>query len=114
MLKEKKMITIINNSINGVTLGVPIALLDMANLKEQIDDYETEDINGSEVVVTLFINKTDKFSLNGKIIDSHTIESFLREENPLIDDTTYIFPKYNLLFNYDQKHGVFMMKALKS
>lgn len=100
------MVIIENDKMNGLALGSPISSLSPTELK-QVDGYEADLMDGQEVLITLGINKTKEFSLNGQVINATNIASFLSKENPLVDDGAYIFPQYNLIFTYVAERGIF-------
>lgn len=83
------MLKILNNSLNGITLGQRKVDLDDATLDESSCSLEFDrkhKIQSDSQVITLSSSETcDEFSLNGKIINFSNLEKFVEEENPLVE-----------------------------
>lgn len=111
------MLKILNNSLNGITLGQRKVDLDDATLNESSCSLEFDrkhKIQSDSQVITLSSSETcDEFSLNGKIINFSNLEKFVEEENPLVEISDeekyfYTFPQYNLVLYVDYKDKLFL------
>ncbi|UNV86165.1 MULTISPECIES: hypothetical protein [Neisseria] len=111
------MLKILNNSLNGITLGQRKVDLDDATLDESSCSLEFDrkhKIQSDSQVITLSSSETcDEFSLNGKIINFSNLEKFVEEENPLVEISDeekyfYTFPQYNLVLYVDYKDKLFL------
>ena len=111
------MLKILNNSLNGITLGQRKVDLDDATLNESSCSLEFDrkhKIQSDSQVITLSSSETcDEFSLNGKIINFSNLEKFVEEENPLVEISDeekyfYNFPQYNLVLYVDYKDKLFL------
>ena len=91
------MLKILNNSLNGITLGQRKVDLDDATLNESSCSLEFDrkhKIQSDSQVITLSSSETcDEFSLNGKIINFSNLEKFVKEENPLETFAKFLFPR---------------------
>lgn len=111
------MLKILNNSLNGITLGQRKVDLDDATLNESsclLEFDRKHKIQSDSQVITLSSSETcDEFSLNGKIINFSNLEKFVEEENPLVEISDeekyfYTFPQYNLVLYVDYKDKLFL------
>lgn len=111
------MLKILNNSLNGITLGQRKVDLDDATLDESSCSLEFDrkhKIQSDSQVITVSSSETcDEFSLNGKIINFSNLEKFVEEENPLVEISDeekyfYTFPQYNLVLYVDYKDKLFL------
>lgn len=111
------MLKILNNSLNGITLGQRKVDLDDVTLNKSSCSLEFDrkhKIQSDSQVITLSSSETcDEFSLNGKIINFSNLEKFVEEENPLVEisgeeNYFYTFPQYNLALYVDYKGKLFL------
>ncbi len=111
------MLKILNNSLNGITLGQRKVDLDDATLNKSSCSLEFDrkhKIQSDSQVITVSSSETcDEFSLNGKIINFSNLEKFAEEENPLVEisgeeNYFYTFPQYNLALYIDYKGKLFL------
>ena len=111
------MLKISNNSLNGIVLGQKKAdfddvILNNPNYSLEFDrKHKTQ--SDSELITVSSLRNCDEFCLNGKVINFSNLETFLEEEDPLIEVSDeenyfYIFPKYNLVLYVDYKDNLFL------
>lgn len=111
------MLKILNNSLDGIVLGQKKAdfddvILNNPNYSLEFDrKHKTQ--SDSELITVSSLMNCDEFCLNGKVINFSNLETFLEEEDPLIEVSDeenyfYIFPKYNLVLYVDYKDNLFL------
>lgn len=111
------MLKILNNSLDGIVLGQKKSdfddvILNNPNYSLEFDrKHKTQ--SDSELITVSSLMNCDEFCLNGKVINFSNLETFLEEEDPLIEVSDeenyfYIFPKYNLVLYVDYKDNLFL------
>lgn len=111
------MLKILNNSLDGIVLGQKKADFDdviLNNPNYSLEfDRKHKIQSDSELITVSSSRNCDEFCLNGKVINFSNLETFLEEEDPLIEVSDeenyfYIFPKYNLVLYVDYKDNLFL------
>ena len=111
------MLKILNNSLDGIVLGQKKADFDdvILNNPNYLLEFDRKHKiqSDSELITVSSSRNCDEFCLNGKVINFSNLETFLEEEDPLIEVSDeenyfYIFPKYNLVLYVDYKDNLFL------
>lgn len=99
------MISVTNNSINGIILGTKKQDVDLDSAKSQELKLE---FNNSDNLVTISTRLKKQFLLNGTEVDFEKIHRFLSDENPLLDGDFFIFENHNLSLYVDFENKIFL------
>lgn len=99
------MISVTNNSINGVILSTKKQDVDLDLAKSQGLRLE---FNNADELVTISTLLKKQFLLNETEVNVENIHQFLLDENPLLDGDFFIFENYNLSLYVDFKNKIFL------